>query len=125
MKLHIETFDFPMDIDSADMDALPAPARSFVSDVLSHRYGKANGWGWHTINRVFGQQKPYVQLCSVGSPPKDTSYVWVYNVDARQYQLYQTQYHDPISLLEGQAPEDVSETFHGLLSKLEPQRSQL
>ena len=120
MKLDIETLDFPMAIDNGALNALPPPAQYFIKEVLSHQYGKTNGWCWHTVDRVFGPDKPYVQLCSIGSPPRDTSYVWVYNTDALQYQLYQTQYHDPISLLVGQSPEDTADTFHGLLSRLKP-----
>jgi hypothetical protein len=118
MKLQIETFDFPMTIVTDALHSLPPASQSFINDVLAQKCGKVNRWGWYNIEWVFGSNKRYVELCSIGSPPKDISYVWVYNVETSQYELWQTQYHLPISLLDKQLPEDTAHTFHELLSKL-------
>lgn len=123
-----ETMDFPnllksglpMTIDHEAFDVLPHGARVFINDVLDKEFGCLFGWGWSEIVWIFQPTKRRcVKVCMTGSPARDISFVWVYNVDNAQYELYETQYHEPISLYSNdQHPEKTADTFNELLCGL-------
>lgn len=118
MSDDITVFDVPLRVTDSALEALPKAAKTFISQVLHAKSARVNKWSWYDIDWEFGGQLRSVRLCSHGSPSRDTSIVWVYNLDSTSYEAYKTQYHDPISLMKNQTPYIVSANFDDFLYRI-------
>jgi len=119
-EYHLTQFDWEPEIETDALHALPQDAQEFIKRFLNQQVVTFKSWGWFEIVWMFkDDNRQWVKLCSTGSPARDIGFVWVYNVDTKRYEQYDTQYHPPISLRKNQAPENTAESLDELFASLD------
>ena len=114
----IFTTDLALQVDPGAYNVIPNEVRDYMTHKLNRKCSRVYGWVWYDIAWEFEKRLRSVRLCSIGSPSRDESRVWVYNIDSTLYEMYDTQYHEPISLFNNQEPIRTAPSFDSFLSNL-------
>jgi hypothetical protein len=84
--------DVPLQVDADAFGMLPKNVQDFLQS-LNHEAVVTNGFLWDNVICIRNKNgSPCVQLCAFGSPSRDRNFIWSYNTETCNYEMYCTPY---------------------------------